>query len=29
MNRYFIDILKEGDFSINEVFVEVKKTFLR
>lgn len=27
MNRYFIDILKEGDFSINEVFVEVKKDF--
>lgn len=27
MPHYFLDILKEGDFSIREVFVEIKKDF--
>jgi len=27
MSRYFIEVLKEGDFSIKDVFIEVKKDF--
>ncbi|NLF81913.1 MAG: hypothetical protein GX566_05380, partial [Bacteroidales bacterium] len=27
MSRYFIEVLKEGDFSIQDVFIEVKKDF--
>ncbi len=27
MSRYFIEVLKEGVFSIDDVFVEVKKDF--
>ena len=27
MSRYFIEVLKEGVFSIDDVFVEIKKDF--